>query len=131
VTGYTALYWAWARANLEAARLYLPWARDSGMLAIAGAAVALGILFSSKTFPAPPKIRLLLSLLATVTIGFFAEFRNDGLPGNATYRDLTEKGYYRAVSRRRLRRWLTCSFRQWSNWNQFSELETLRLARRQ
>ncbi len=78
VTGYTALYWAWARANLEAARPYLPWARDSGMLAMAGAAVALGILFSSKTFPAPPKIRLLLSLLATVTIGFFAEFRNDG-----------------------------------------------------
>ncbi len=78
VTGYTALYWAWARANLEAARPYLPWARDSGMLAMAGAAVALGILFASKTFPAPPKIRLLLSLLATVTIGFFAEFRNDG-----------------------------------------------------
>jgi hypothetical protein len=78
VTGYTALYWAWARANLETARPYLPWARNSGMLAIAGAAVALGILFSPKTFPVPPRIRLLLSLLATVTIGFFAEFRNDG-----------------------------------------------------
>ena len=78
VTGYTALYWAWARANLETARPYLPWARNSGMLAMAGAAVALGILFSPKTFPVPPKIRLLLSLLATVTIGFFAEFRNDG-----------------------------------------------------
>jgi hypothetical protein len=78
VTGYTALYWAWARANLQTARPYLPWARNSGMLAMFGAAVALGILFSSKTFPVPPKIRLLLSLFATVTIGFFAEFRNDG-----------------------------------------------------
>jgi hypothetical protein len=78
VTGYTALYWAWARANLETARPYLPWARNFGMLAMAGAAVALGILFSSSTFPVPPKIRLLLSLLATVTIGFFSEFRNEG-----------------------------------------------------
>ncbi len=78
LTGYTALYWAWARANLEMARPYLPWARNSGMLAMAGAAVALGILFSSKTFPVSPKIRLLLSLLATVTIGFFAEFRING-----------------------------------------------------
>jgi hypothetical protein len=78
VTGYAALYWAWARANLQTARPYLPWARNSGMLAMAGATVALGILFSSKTFSVPPKIRLLLSLLATVTIGFFAEFRNDG-----------------------------------------------------
>jgi hypothetical protein len=78
VTGYAALYWAWARANLETARPYLPWARNSGMLAMAGAAVALGILFSSKTFPLPPKTRLLLSLLATITIGFFAEFRNEG-----------------------------------------------------
>ena len=48
------------------------------MLAMAGAAAALGILFSSSTFPIPPKIRLSLSLLATATIGFFAEFRNDG-----------------------------------------------------
>jgi len=48
------------------------------MLAMAGAAVALGILFSSKTFPVPPRMRLLLSLLATVTIGFFSEFRNEG-----------------------------------------------------
>jgi hypothetical protein len=47
-------------------------------LAMAGAAVALGILFSSNTFPVPAKMRLLLSLLATVTIGFFAEFRNEG-----------------------------------------------------
>jgi hypothetical protein len=78
VTGYTALYWAWSRANLEMARPYLPWARNSGMLAMAGAAVALGILFSSNTFPLPPKTRLWLSLLATVTIGFFAEFRNEG-----------------------------------------------------
>jgi len=78
LTGYTALYWAWARGNLEAARPYLPWARNFGMLAIASAAVALGILFSSNTFPVPPKIRFFLSLLATVTIGFFAEFRNEG-----------------------------------------------------
>jgi hypothetical protein len=78
VTGYTALYWAWARADLEMARPYLPWARNFGMLAVAGAAMALGILFSSNTFPVPPKIRLLLSLLATVAIGFFAEFRNEG-----------------------------------------------------
>jgi hypothetical protein len=77
-TGYTALYWAWARANLEMARAYLPWARNSGMLAMAGAAVALGILFSSNTFPVPAKMRLSLSLLATVTIGFFSEFRNEG-----------------------------------------------------
>ena len=77
-TGYTALYWAWARANLEAALPYLPWARNFGILAIAGATVTLGILFSSNTFPIPPKTRLLLSLLATVTIGFFSEFRNEG-----------------------------------------------------
>jgi hypothetical protein len=78
VTGYTALYWAWTRGNLGLALPYLPWARNFGMLAIAGAAVALGILFSSKTFPVPPRMRLLLSLLATVTIGFFSEFRNEG-----------------------------------------------------
>src|SRR5579864_2590788 len=74
VTGYTALYWAWLRANLQAALPYLPWARNFGMLALAGAAVALGILFSSNRFPISPKIRLSLSLLATATIGFFAEF---------------------------------------------------------
>jgi hypothetical protein len=67
VTGYTALYWAWARTNLQAARPYLPWARNFGMLAVAGAAVAFGILFSYNTFPLPPKIRLWLSLLASVT----------------------------------------------------------------
>src|SRR5574341_1857981 len=78
VTGYTALYWAWLRANLEAAQPYLPWARNFGMLAMAAAAVALGILFSSSTFPIPPRIRLSLSLLATATIGFFSEFRNEG-----------------------------------------------------
>ncbi len=78
VTGYTALYWAWVRANLEAALPYLPWARNLGMLAMAGAAVAFGILFSSNTFPITPKIRLSLSLLAAATIGFFAEFRNEG-----------------------------------------------------
>jgi hypothetical protein len=55
VTGYTALYWAWARANLATARPYLPWARNSGMLAMAGAAEALGILFSSKTFSSAQK----------------------------------------------------------------------------
>src|SRR5712675_3163363 len=58
VTGYAALYWAWPRGNLEMARAYLPWARNFGMLAIAGAAVALGILFSSNSFPVPPKMRL-------------------------------------------------------------------------
>ncbi len=78
VTGYTALYWAWVRGNLGAALPYLPWARNFGMLAMAGAAMALGILFSSHTFPISPKTRLLLSILATCTIGFFAEFRNDG-----------------------------------------------------
>jgi hypothetical protein len=78
VTGYTALYWAWVRSNLPAALPYLPWARNFGMLAMAGAAVALVILFSSKTFPISPKTRISLSLLATATIGFFAEFRNDG-----------------------------------------------------
>jgi hypothetical protein len=78
VTGYTALYWTWVRGNLEAALPYLPWARNFGMLAMVGAAVALGILFSSNAFPISPKIRLWLSLLATATIGFFSEFRNDG-----------------------------------------------------
>jgi hypothetical protein len=78
VTGYTALYWAWLRTNLTEALPYLPWARNFGMLAMAGAAVALGILFSSRTFPISPKVRLALSLLATVTIGFFSEFRNEG-----------------------------------------------------
>ena len=78
VTGYIALYWAWARGNLDVARPYLPWARNFGMLAIAGAAMALGILFSSKTFPVAPRVRFSLSLLATVTIAFFSEFRNEG-----------------------------------------------------
>lgn len=78
VTGYTALYWAWLRANLQAALPYLPWARNFGMLAMAGAVAALGILFSSNTFSVSPKIRLWLSLLATAAIGFFAEFRNEG-----------------------------------------------------
>jgi hypothetical protein len=78
VTGYAALYWTWLRTDLEAALPYLPWARNFGMLAMAGAAAALGILFSSSTFPIPPKIRLLLSLFAASTIGFFSEFRNEG-----------------------------------------------------
>jgi len=78
VTGYTALYWAWLRGNLGAALPYLPWARNFGMLAMAAAATALVILFSSDTFPIPSKRRLSLSLLATATIGFFSEFRNEG-----------------------------------------------------
>jgi hypothetical protein len=78
VTGYTALYQAWVRGNLEAALPYLPWARNLGMAAMAAAISALAILFSSKTFRLRPKIRLSLSILATITIGFFAEFRNDG-----------------------------------------------------
>lgn len=78
VTACTALYWGWVRANLQAALPYLPWARNFGMLAMAGAAAALVILFSSNLFPISPKTRLWLSLLATATIGFFAEFRNEG-----------------------------------------------------
>src|SRR5262249_16871049 len=78
ITGYTALYWAWPRADLETALPYLPWARAFGMLAMTCAAAALAILFSSTTFPIPPRTRLFLSLLATATIAFFAEFRNEG-----------------------------------------------------
>jgi len=78
VTGYTALYWTWVRGNLGAALAYLPWARNFGMFAMLGAAVAIGILFSSRSVPVPPKIRLWLSMLAATTIGFFAEFRNEG-----------------------------------------------------
>lgn len=48
------------------------------MLAMVAAAVALGILFSSRTFPISPKLRLVLSFVATTTIGFFSEFRNEG-----------------------------------------------------
>jgi hypothetical protein len=78
VTGYTALYWAWLRADLRTALTYLPWARTCGMLAMATAAAALGILFLPDTFPLSQRIRLSLSLLTTATIGFFAEFRNEG-----------------------------------------------------
>jgi len=78
VTGYTALYWAWLRGNLNAAIPYLPWARNFGMLAMVSASAALAILFSSTTFPLTPRIRLLLSLLTAATVGFFAEFRNEG-----------------------------------------------------
>src|SRR6266545_6362659 len=78
VTGYSALYWAGVRTNLEAALPFLLWARNFGTLAMVGAAMALGILFSSKTFPITPKTRLWLSLLATATIGFVSEFRNEG-----------------------------------------------------
>ncbi len=85
LTAYTALYWAWVRGNLEAALPYLPWARNFGMLAMTGAAAALVVLFSSNIFPIPPRIRLWLSLLATATIGFFAEFRNEGkFPSQST-----------------------------------------------
>jgi hypothetical protein len=77
-TGYTALYWAWLRRNLEVALPYLPWARNFGMLAIAGAAAALILLFLPKTFPILPRLRLALSILATATIALFSEFRNDG-----------------------------------------------------
>lgn len=45
---------------------------------MAAAAAAIAILFSSNTFPIPAKTRVWLSLLATATIGFFSEFRNDG-----------------------------------------------------
>jgi hypothetical protein len=78
ITGYSALYWAWLRGNLQSALPYLPWARSFGILAIAGAAAALGILFTSNIFPVQPRIRLWLSLLVTVTIGLFSEFRNEG-----------------------------------------------------
>jgi len=78
LTGLAALYWAWVRDDLPAALPYLPWARNFGMLAMACAAAALGIVFSSKAFPIQPKTRLLLSLLATATIACFAEFRNEG-----------------------------------------------------
>jgi hypothetical protein len=54
ITGYTALYWAWLRDNLEAALPYLPWARNFGMLAMIAAAAALAILFTSNTFTIPP-----------------------------------------------------------------------------
>lgn len=77
-SGYTALYWAWVRGNLDAARPYLPWARTFGVLAVTGAALAFAILFSSKTFSVSPKTRRFLSTLATLTIAFFAEFRNEG-----------------------------------------------------
>jgi hypothetical protein len=78
VTGYAALYWAWPRADLRAALPYLPWARSFGTLAMVCAAAAVGIVFSPNTFPIPPKTRLWLSLLATATISFFSEFRNEG-----------------------------------------------------
>ncbi len=78
VTGYTALYRAWVRGDARAAAPYLPWARSFGMVAMGGAATALGILFSSTAFPVSPKTRLSLSLLATATIAFFSEFRNEG-----------------------------------------------------
>jgi len=78
VTGYTALYWGWLRGNLQAALPYLPWARNSGALAIVCAVGILWVLFSPGAFPVSPKLRLWLSLLATLTIAFFSEFRNEG-----------------------------------------------------
>jgi len=78
ITGYTALYWAWVHSDLQKAMPYLPWARNFGMLGMIFATAAFAILFAPSRFPLPPKTRLHLSLLATVTIGFFAEFRNDG-----------------------------------------------------
>ncbi len=78
ITGYSALYWAWLRSDLQSALPYLPWARGFGILAIASAAAALGILFTSNIFPVQPRIRLWLSLLAAATIGLFSEFRNEG-----------------------------------------------------
>ena len=78
LTGYTALYWAWLRGNFEAALPFLPWARNFGMVAMAGATAALMILFLSNTFPIPARLRLRLSVLAAVTIACFSEFRNEG-----------------------------------------------------
>jgi hypothetical protein len=78
LTGYSALYWAWPRGKLAEALPYLPWARNSGALAIAAAFLLLAILFAAETFPLPRKARLWLSLLAAVSIAFFAEFRNEG-----------------------------------------------------
>ncbi len=78
ITGYTALYWVWLRGNLQSALPYLPWARGFGILAIAGAAAALVILFTANIFPLRPRTRLWLSLLATATIALFSEFRNEG-----------------------------------------------------
>ena len=78
LAGYSALYWGWLRGNLESALPYLPWARNSGAFALAGATAAFAILFSSDRFPISPRTRLWLSLLATATIGSFAEFRNEG-----------------------------------------------------
>jgi hypothetical protein len=77
-TGYAALYWAWVRGDLDAARPYLPWARNIGIVAVALATLAFGILFAAKAFPVSKTSRLRLSLLATATIAFFAEFRNEG-----------------------------------------------------
>jgi len=78
VSGYTGLYWAWVQGNLPAALPYLPWARNFGMLAVIGAAAALGLLFSPRIFPISPRVRLSLSICGAITIAFFSEFRNEG-----------------------------------------------------
>ncbi len=78
ISGYSALYQAWVRGDLAAAVPYLPWARSSGLLAVAGATAAFAILFSSHRFPMQPKLRLWLSLLAAIAIALFSEFRNEG-----------------------------------------------------
>jgi hypothetical protein len=78
VTGYLALFHAWARQDLPAALPFLPWARAFGAIAVIGSIAAFAILFAAERFPLPAKRRLALSLLATVTIALFAEFRNEG-----------------------------------------------------
>lgn len=77
-TGYTALYWVWVRSNLPLALPYLPWARNSSAVALVAASFALIVLFAQKLFPLSPKTRLALSLLTSIVIGFYAEFRNEG-----------------------------------------------------
>lgn len=76
--GYVALWQAWVCGDLPSALPFLPWSRVFGILAVACAAAAFVILFSPETFPVKPKTRFTLSLLATITIGLFAEFRNEG-----------------------------------------------------
>ena len=78
IPGYLALFYAWIRGDLAAAVPFLPWARSFGVLAVACAVLAFGILFSPSRYPIPPKLRLVLSLLAAGTIALFSEFRNEG-----------------------------------------------------
>jgi len=78
ITCYLALYQAWLRGDLKSALPFLTLSRSFGIFAIAGVAAALVLLFLPKVFPVQPKIRLSLSLLVTVTIALFSEFRNEG-----------------------------------------------------